>query len=218
MVVRAEIVIVRFYALQMSKHCNEKETPVQVFLHRSQRQNKWYRLQLHPFIPRHISFSCHANLYTSLFARTTLGKLREQVSDIIPRMSVQTSTQSLLIEEVGNQTDRATQNKETVENTHLEVVLSLLIAERAGVAEEIDEADGDAAVDVEDEVVFLGGCDGFDGEGIVKELGAREVGLAVLFHERYAEIGVVAGLDSVADTGDCVMLAMGLTLSTRCTH
>lgn len=118
-------------------------------------------------------------------------------------MSVQTRTQSLLVEEMGNQTDRAAEHEQTVEHTHLEVVLSLFIAEGARVAEKIDEADGHAAVDVEDEVVLLRGGDALDGERVVEELRVGEVGLAVFFDEGDAEVGVVAGLDAVANTRDC---------------
>lgn len=108
-----------------------------------------------------------------------------------------------------NQTNRTSQDEQSVEHTHLEVVLGFLIAESARVTEEIDEADGDTAVHVEDQVVFLGGRDGFHSEGVVEELGVGEVGLAVFFHERDAEIGVVARLDAVADTGDCINISDG---------
>ena len=118
-------------------------------------------------------------------------------------MTVKTSAQSLLVEEVGNQTNGATEDEQTVEDTHLEVVLCLFRGESAAVAEEIDEADGDAAVDVEDEVVLLGGGDGLDGEGVVEEFCRGEVLLDEFLDELDAEIGVVAGLDAVTNTGDC---------------
>jgi len=85
-------------------------------------------------------------------------------------MSVQTSPQSLLIEVVGNQTDATTQDEQAVQDAHSEVILSLLRGEGATVAEEIDKADGDAAVNVENQVVFLRGGDGLNGDGVVKEL------------------------------------------------
>ena len=67
-------------------------------------------------------------------------------------MPIQARPQSLLIEVMRNETDRAAQHEEAVEHAVVEVVLGLLGTEGAAVAEEVDEADGDAAVDVEDEI------------------------------------------------------------------
>lgn len=107
-------------------------------------------------------------------------------------MPVEASPQPLLVQEVGNQTDTATEHEQTVQHTHLEVVLSLFWGESAAVAHEIDEADGDAAIDVENEVVLLGGCDGLDGLGIVEEVGLREVLVDEFLDEGDTEIGVVS--------------------------
>ena len=117
-------------------------------------------------------------------------------------MTVETGAQSLLVEEVGNQTNGATKDEQTVEHTHLKVVLSLLGGECTAVAEKVDEADGDSTVNVEDKVVLLAGGDGLDGNGVVEELGGGEVGLAELLDERDTEIRVVARLDTMTDTGD----------------
>ena len=118
-------------------------------------------------------------------------------------MPVETSPEPLLVEEVGNQTDRATKHEQTVEDTHLEVILSLLVGESTTVADEVNEADSNAAVDVENEVILLRCCDTLDSEGVVEQLCAGEVLLDVFLDELDTEIGVVAGLDPVADTGDC---------------
>lgn len=133
----------------------------------------------------------------------TLLQGGQKVGDIVPGMPVETSPQPLLVKEMGNQTDGATEHEETVENTHLQVVLSLLVGESTTVTDKINEADGNAAIDVEDKVVLLRCCDGFDGEGVIEQLCAGEVLLDVLLDELDTEIGVVAGLDPVADTGDC---------------
>ena len=117
-------------------------------------------------------------------------------------MTVETSAESLLVEEVGNQTNGATKDEKTVEHTHLEVVLGLFGGEGAAVAHEVDEADSDGTVNVKDEVVLLAGGDSLDGNGVVEKLGGGEVGLAELLDERDTEIGVVARLDTVTDTGD----------------
>jgi hypothetical protein len=97
-----------------------------------------------------------------------------------PRVTVETSAQSLLVEEMGNETDRTTEDEQTVENTHLEVVLGLLSSEGTAVADEIDESDGNGTINVENQVVLLGGGDGLDGKSVVEEGSAGEVGLDVL--------------------------------------
>ena len=151
----------------------------------------------------------HTNLHTPFSTRcATLGHLREEIRDIVPRMPVQTCPQSLLVEIMRNQTDGAAKHEQAVQHAVLEVVFGLFCAEGAAVAHEVDEADGDTAVDVEDEVVFLRGCDGLDGDGVVEELGGWEALLDELFDELYAEIGVVAGFDAMADTRDWRLLAI----------
>jgi hypothetical protein len=116
-------------------------------------------------------------------------------------VAVETSAQALLIKVVGNETDGATEHEQTVEDTHAHVVLTLLGGEGTAVAEEVNKADGDTAVDVEDQVVLLGGGDGLNGDSVVEQLGAGEVLLDELLDELDTEIGVVAGLDLVANTG-----------------
>ncbi|KAI6762874.1 hypothetical protein HG530_008854 [Fusarium avenaceum] len=152
-----------------------------------------------------------------VFARgSSLPKVGEEVGDVIPRMTVETSAQTLLVEEMGNKTNASAENEETVEDTHLEVVLGLLSREGTAVADEIDEADSNAAVDVEDQVVLLGGGDSLDGESVVEELVAGEVVEDVLLDQLDTEIGVVSGLDTVTDTGDeLVSLAHAVDEVTR---
>ncbi len=118
-------------------------------------------------------------------------------------MPVQAGLQPLLVEVVGDQTDASAQNEETVEDTVLHVVLGLLAAEGTRSSHQVNEADGYTAINVQNQVVLLGGGDGLDGDGVVEELGGGEVGLAELLDEGDAQVGVVAGLDAVADTGDC---------------
>lgn len=126
-------------------------------------------------------------------------------------MTVETSAQSLLVEEMGNKTDRTTEDEQTVEDTHLEVVLTLLVGESTAVADKVDEGDSNGTVNVENQVVLLGSGDGLDGQGVVEEGSAGEVGLDVLLDERDTEIGVVARLDTVTNTGDeLVLLAHGV--------
>lgn len=121
-------------------------------------------------------------------------------------MAVETSAQALLVEVVGNETDGAAEHEQTVEDTHAHVVLALLRGEGTAVAEKVNEADSDTAVDVEDQVVLLRGGDGLNGNSVVEQLGAGEVLLDELLDELDTEIRVVAGLDTVTNTGDCKSL------------
>lgn len=132
---------------------------------------------------------------------TTLLQGGEEVGDVVPGVAVQTSAQALLVEVVGNQTDGTTQHEQTVEDTHAHVVLDLLVGEGTAVAEQVNEADSNTTVDVENQVVLLGGGDSLDGNGVVEQLGAREVLLDKLLDQLDTQIGVVAGLDLVANTG-----------------
>lgn len=99
-----------------------------------------------------------------------------------------------------DETDAPPQDEQSIKHAHLQVVFGLLGAKGAAIAHEVDEADGDAAVDVEDEVVFLGGGDGFDGDGVVEHFAAGESLLDEFFDKLNAEIGVVARFDFVADS------------------
>lgn len=89
-----------------------------------------------------------------------------------------------------NETDTATEHEETVEDTHTEVVFGFFGAKGTAVAEEVDEADGHAAVDVEDEVVLLGRSHGLDSNGVVEHLAAGKALLDELFDKLDTEIRV----------------------------
>lgn len=122
-------------------------------------------------------------------------------------MSVQTSAQSLLVQEVSNETDRPTEHEKTVEYTHAKVVLGLFGAESTTVSEEINEADCNTTVNVEDQVVFLGGSDGLDGDCVFKHLARGEVLLDEFFDKLDTQIRVVSRFDPVANTRDWMWLA-----------
>ena len=107
-------------------------------------------------------------------------------------MPVQTSPQPLLVKEMGNQTDTPAEHEQTVEHTHLQVVLGLLGAEGTAVAHQINEADSHASVHIQDEVVLLGRCHRLNRKRIVQHLAAGEVLLDELLYELHTEIGVVA--------------------------
>lgn len=126
----------------------------------------------------------HGDLDTALATGVAaLGQAGQDVGDVVPGVAVETCAQALLVEEMSNETDGAAQHEQAVENTHAEVVFGFFGAKGTRVAEQVDEADGDAAVDVEDQVVLLGCRDGLDRDGIVEEFAAGEVLLDVLLDQ-----------------------------------
>lgn len=116
----------------------------------------------------------------------------ENTYDIVPWVTVQTSAETLLIQEMGNETDTSAEHEQSVEDTHLKVVLGLLRGESTAVAEKVDEADGDTSINVEDQVVLLAGGDGLDGFGIVEHGALGEVLVHVFLDKRDTEIRVVS--------------------------
>ena len=91
----------------------------------------------------------------------------------------------------------------TMVRAYLDVLVSLIGRERATVAEEVDEADGDASIDVEDERVLLRRRDLLNRERVVEQTVAREVLADVLLDKLDTQVRVVHALDLVADTADC---------------
>lgn len=67
-------------------------------------------------------------------------------------MTVQRCTQPLLVKMVTNETDASTEHEQPVQRADLDVLVRLFGREGTGVAEEVDEANGNAAVDVENEL------------------------------------------------------------------
>ena len=57
--------------------------------------------------------------------------LRENITDIIPWMPVQALFEPLLIEEVSNEADTATEDKESIESSVLNYVLRFIFGEEA---------------------------------------------------------------------------------------
>lgn len=63
----------------------------------------------------HLQVDLHTTLIADLAALTQVW---QEIGDVVPRMSVQTSAQSLLIQEMRNETNRTTKHEETVQDTH----------------------------------------------------------------------------------------------------
>jgi hypothetical protein len=121
-------------------------------------------------------------------------------------MSVKPSSQSLLIEVVCNQTDRSSKNEKSVQDTILQVILSLFSTESTTVSDQVDEANSNTSINVQDQVVLLGSGNSLDGQCVVKELMRGEVLQDVFLDKLYTQVGVVAGFDLVSDSGDELVL------------
>jgi hypothetical protein len=146
----------------------------------------------------------NADLDTALRTRSTLGHVGEQVGNVVPWVTVQASAESLLVEVVGNKTNATSEHEKSVEDTHLQVVLSLFSGESTRVAEEVNKGDSDTSVNVKNEVVLLGSCDSLDSNGVIQELVCGEVLGHVFLNQLDTEIRVVTRLDLVANTGNCL--------------
>lgn len=156
-----------------------------------------------PAPPLSLLLFLQGHFYSAFVSWSALSsKVRQEVGDVIPGMSVQPSSQALLVEIMGDQADASSQNEETVENTHLQVIFGLFWAKGAAVAHKIDEADSNAAVNVQNEIVLLGRCHGFNRNGILEHFAAWEALLHKFFDKLYTEIGIIARLDLVANTRD----------------
>ena len=144
-------------------------------------------------------------------------------------MAVERCAEALLVEVVADEADAAAEYEEAVERTnlqitfsqsggqshkaghdgaHLDVLVSLIGGECAAVTEQVDEADGDAAIDVEDERVLLRRGDLLDSERVVEQAVAREVLAHVLLDELNAKVRVVDALDLVTNTRDYKWLSI----------
>lgn len=75
-------------------------------------------------------------------------------------------------------------------------------AQSTGIAQEIDETNGDTAIDVEDERILLRRGDVFDGESVIQSRRSREMLLYKLLDEFDSEIRVRFRFDLVTDAGD----------------
>ena len=118
-------------------------------------------------------------------------------------MALERCAQTLLVKVVANETDATTKNEKTVQRADLDVLVRLLWREGARVAEQVDEAHGDAAINVKDERILLRRRNLLDRECVVEQAVAGEVLVDVLLHQLDTKVGVVHALDLVTDTTDC---------------
>ena len=119
---------------------------------------------------------------------------------------------------MGNQSDASAEDEQAVQDTHVEIVLGFFGAEGSAVAHQVDETDGNASIDVEDEVIFLRCSDGLNGNGVVEHLATREALVDEFFHKLDTEIWIVPRFDFVANTGDFRMSVKSASFSRENTY
>lgn len=84
---------------------------------------------------------------------------RADLRDVVPRVAVEGLLEALLVEEVADEADGASEHEEAVEAAVVDQLVGLLLREGAARAQHVHEAHGDAPVHVEDERVTLLGRD-----------------------------------------------------------
>ena len=67
-------------------------------------------------------------------------------------MAVQWRTETLLVEVVADETDRTAEDEQAVQRADLDVLIGFLGSKCARITQEINEANGDASVNVENEL------------------------------------------------------------------
>lgn len=133
-------------------------------------------------------------------------------------MSVQASPQALLVKIMSNQANAPSQHKQSVQNAHIHVIFGLLGTESTAVAHQINEADCNTTINVQNEVILLGRSDGLHSNGIVQHFAVWEALLDEFFDQLHAKIRIVAGFDFVANARNCRLLGgtySGMSVSTH---
>ena len=91
-----------------------------------------------------------------------------------------------------DESDGPSEDEKTVKDTALQIGGLFVDVELAGLTDDVGEETGNAAVDVEDEVVLFGGGDLLYGQGVVQHLeGKLEVGSRVLNQNGHSSVGVL---------------------------
>ena len=144
----------------------------------------------------------HRHSLVHLSHDTGLHNIGHRDENVIGGVAVQRGAETLLVEMVADEADAAPEDEETVESANADVLVCFISAKGATVSQEIDETDGNAAIDVEDESVLLGSGDLLDGKSVFEQRVTGEVLLNVVLDEFDTQIRVVDALDLVADTAD----------------
>jgi len=123
-----------------------------------------------------------------------------QVGDVVPGMAVEALLKALLVQEMSNEADRAPKDKETIESTHLNVIISFLTSESTRMSKQINKYDRDGSIHIQDQALLLLRRDTLNRKGVVKEGGGGKVGLGEVCDDGDAQVWVGTGLDLVPNS------------------
>lgn len=179
------------------------------------------RVSIHSFV---VFLKSKRNPLVHLAQNTRLPNIRHIDEDIVRRMTVEGCPESLLIKVMTDESNASSKNEQSVQGTDLDVLIGFFAGESTAITEQVDEADGDASIDVQDELkrrgievseeprgvnkesetysILLGSGDLLNSQSVVEESVTGEVLGDVLLDELDTQIGVVDALDLVANTRD----------------
>ena len=129
----------------------------------------------------------------------------KQVEDVVPWVTVESGLETFLVHVVSDHTDGTSEQEESVETTGVDDFLDTLTGESTS-SHHVDHEDTDGTVDVEDECVFLLGCDLLDFESVVEQVVLRKVFERVFFEQLDTLVGVAQGFDTVSNPLDIDLL------------
>ena len=117
-------------------------------------------------------------------------------------MTVEWCAQAFLIEMVTNEANATSKDEQAVQAPDPNILVGFFPGKCTGISEQVDKADGNATVDVQDERILLRCRHLLDGECVIEKGVAREVLLHVLLDQLDSKIRIIHRLDLVANTTD----------------
>lgn len=99
-------------------------------------------------VPSFLSVCGSAALYV-------ISSQRVDVRDVVPWVAVQRLLQAKLVQMMSDETDGTTKNEKTVKAAETDQIVGLGACERPTRAKHVDEAHGDATIDIQDQIRTL---------------------------------------------------------------
>jgi hypothetical protein len=103
--------------------------------------------------------------------------------NVVGGMTVERSTEPLLVQMVSDESNAPTEDKQSVERANLDILVCLFGRERPTIAQQIDKAHRDASVHVQDERILLGRGHFLNRERIIEQAMAWEMLNHILLHQ-----------------------------------
>src|SRR5271170_7371965 len=80
----------------------------------------------------------------------------------------------LLIQMMANQSNTSTQDKQSIQSSHLEILFRLLSRKSTAIPQQIHKTDSNTSIDIQNEIVLLAGSNSFDGKSVIEEFSRWE--------------------------------------------